>query len=315
MSDFYKKINIVAALLLLLWSGQMVGQDGANPFELQHRADRRAQSSLDLEVSDSSEVVGEEMRVQNPFDIIRVAPKNEALKSAISPKEKKPSEKVTKVVEDKNFRFWLTLCMLVFIALASSVYRSQLTKAYRAFANENVMRMLHREKGTVAYFPYYVLYALFIFNAGIYIYLLLRHYNQVAYIENLPLLGYLLGGITVLLLSKHMVVSFLGMVFPIQKETSLYNMTITIFGVVLSLVLFVFNILIAYAPTALTSIFIYFSFFILGSIYLFCSIRGLSIGSRFLNRNKFHFFIYLCSLEIAPVLILWKIISQGAGIQ
>lgn len=339
MAIFSKKINIVGLLMLLLWSSQLVAQDGTNPFDLQqhadkqvqhsdlsdgqeaatlnpfelrHRTDKRAKYSKD---SGAVEEPTEGTGVSNPFNVTRIPEENNVAAPSHFQKEKKTSAKISKVVEDKNFRFWLTLMMLVFLALISSVYRSQLKRAYRAFSNENVMRMLHREKGTVTYFPYYILYALFVLNAGIYIYLLLRHYKEASHVENLSLLGYVIGGVALLLLLKHMVISFLGMIFPIQKETSIYNMTITIFGVILSLVLFVFNILIAYVPTELTPIFIYISFFIIGSIYIFRSIRGLSIGSKFLNHNKFHFFIYLCSLEIAPALILWKILANGAGIQ
>jgi len=35
--------------------------------------------------------------------------------------------------------------------------------------------------------------------------------------------------------------------------------------------------------------------------------RGLSINSRYLSSNKFHFFVYLCALEIAPLVIFLTI--------
>ena len=123
------------------------------------------------------------------------------------------------------------------------------------------------------------------------------------------------GIATGLFFLKHFVIKFLGWVFPIQKETSIYSMTITIFGIILSIILFAANVTIAYAPPQIISTIIYLSFIIIGIVYFFRSIRGLSIASKFLNRNKFHFFIYLCAVEIAPVLILWKLAMSGAGIQ
>ena len=313
--SFIQKINIVGLLFLLLWSSQMIGQSGTNPFELQHRADKKAKV-----VGSDSDIIGEpseaDVANDNPFNVIRTPKKakSPAVKPKISTNSKK---KITEAAapEDKNFRFSLTLAMLIFLAVSMSIYRAQLVRAYQAFTNENVLRMLHREKGTVAYVPYYVLYSLFLFNLGVYIYLLLRYYNLTPEISNTSLLMMTMGIATGLFFLKHFVIKFLGWVFPIQKETSIYSMTITIFGIILSIILFVANVTIAYAPPQIISTIIYLSFIIIGIMYFFRSIRGLSIASKFLNRNKFYFFIYLCAVEIAPVLILWKLAMSGAGIQ
>ncbi|MFK8005708.1 MAG: DUF4271 domain-containing protein [Saprospiraceae bacterium] len=313
--NFIKKINIVGVLFLLFWSSQLIGQGGTNPFELQHRADKKTQT-----VAPNGDIIEESIEVeavsQNPFNVIRTPVKTKP--PIISPSKKtNPKEKsnITEATDDKNFRFSLTLAMLISLALSLSVYRAQITKAYHAFTNENVMRMLHREKGTVAYIPYYILYVIFLFNLGIYIYLLLRYYNFTPEISNMSLLMLTTGIASGLVFLKHLVINIIGWVFPIQKETSIYSMTMTVFGTVLSIILFVANVIIAYAPPEIIPIVIYLSFIIIGIVYFFRSIRGLSIASKFLNRNKFHFFIYLCAVEIAPVLILWKIATSGTGIQ
>ncbi len=313
--NFIKKINFVGVLFLLFWSSQLIGQSGTNPFELQHRADRKTKI-VDPNNDIIEEATGVDAAAQNPFNVIRTT---ERIKSpTASPNIQNSPKKEPTVVaatDDKNFRFSLTLAMLISLALSLSIYRAQITKAYHAFTNENVMRMLHREKGTVAYIPYYVLYVLFLFNLGIYIYLLLRYYNLTPEISNFSLLMMTVGSAAGLIFLKHLVINIIGWVFPIEKETSIYSMTMTVFGIVLSIILFVANVIIAYAPPQIIPIVIYLSFIIIGIVYFFRSIRGLSIASKFLNRNKFHFFIYLCAVEIAPVLILWKVATSGIGIQ
>lgn len=309
--NFIKKINIAGVLFLLFWSSQLIGQSGTNPFELKHRAEKTTKIT-----NPNNDNIEESTATKNPFNIIRtpVKEKPPVTSPKLKKKPKKNSPEIT-TTDDKNFRFSLTLAMLIALALSLSVYRTQITKAYNAFTNENVMRMLHREKGTVAYIPYYVLYVSFIFNLGVYIYLLLRYYNLTPEISNFSLLLMTLGLAAGLIFLKHLVINILGWVFPIQKETSIYSMTITIFGIILSILLFVANVIIAYAPPHIIPTVIYFSFIIIGIVYFFRSIRGLSIASKFLNRNKFHFFIYLCAVEIAPVLILWKMATSGTGIQ
>jgi len=39
----------------------------------------------------------------------------------------------------------------------------------------------------------------------------------------------------------------------------------------------------------------------------------LFIGSKFLSTNRFHFFMYLCTVEIAPLFILLKVINNSIG--
>jgi hypothetical protein len=313
--SFIQKINIVGLLFLLFCSSQSVGQNGTNPFEVQHRADRKAKvlGSNGEIIEEASEA---EVAPENPFNVIRTPKKVKSM--VIKPKvAANPKKEITEgdAPDDKNFRFSLTLAMLIFLAVSLSIYRTQLIRAYQAFTNENVLRMLHREKGTVAYVPYYVLYSLFLFNLGVYIYLLSRHYNSIPDISNTSLLMMTTGIPTGLFFFKYLVIKFLGWVFPIQKEASIYSMTITIFGIILSIILFVANVIIAYAPPQIIPIVIYLSFIIIGIVYFFRSIRGLSIASKFLNHNKFHFFIYLCAVELAPVLILWKVVINGPGIQ
>jgi hypothetical protein len=66
------------------------------------------------------------------------------------------------------------------------------------------------------------------------------------------------------------------------------------------------NIFIAYSPESLKEIFIYCAFGIIALVYLVRSLRSLSVASPFLMTDQFHFLLYLCAVEIAPIMILVK---------
>jgi len=308
-----KNISAVGFLIMMLWTCQVMSQSSANPFELQYRVDNKAKLSG---LSDVVEEAPTNATIQNPFEVIKSSPTENGIIAPTVIKKETIKTTPQEPVEgnSKNFLFALTLTIFASLALITTLYRSYLTKAYRAFANENVMRMLYREKGTSTYFPFYILYLFFVFNAGVFLYLMLRYYDAMSHIPNMNLLLYTTGGVAVALFLKHAVIKIMGMIFPIKKEASMYNMTITIFGVVLGVFLIISNIVVAYAQPPIVPFFIYFTWVIMGAIYLFRMIRGLSISTKFLNGNFFHFFIYLCTVEIAPVLILWKLIESGAGI-
>ena len=307
--------KIYWVLMLIICTSQLSAQSGDNPFELQHRLEKKEKTQQaeilknDPGVSNHEPTVS---RSDNPFDITRPSAQNSTTKMEEPP----PAIKVesTEMPDDSNFRFWMIIVMLILLAVATSMYRNQIMRSFRAFSNENVMRMLHRDKGTIAYLPYYVLYLLFIINAGIYVYLL-AHYLKVNIAEShLKTLGYTIAVVAFIFFLKHTALRFIGAIFPVNKEASLYNMTITIFGIVLGTLIVLANLFIAYGPSSLQKVFVVGSFILIGGVYFFRSIRGLSIGSKFLGFHKFHFFIYLCTLEIAPVLILWKLILLKTGI-
>ena len=75
------------------------------------------------------------------------------------------------------------------------------------------------------------------------------------------------------------------------------------------------SIFIAFAPSNLKLILIYLAFILIIGIYSFRVLRSLFLASKYISLHKFHFFMYLCTIEIAPVLILAKIIMLLTGIQ
>ncbi|MDV7393473.1 DUF4271 domain-containing protein, partial [Arthrospira platensis SPKY1] len=109
------------------------------------------------------------------------------------------------------------------------------------------------------------------------------------------------------------IIAVLGAIFPIQKETRLYNFTIIIFTIMLGVLLLGLNMFIAYMPAAYTQGFVYAAFAAIASLYLFRALRGLIIGQQFVYTYLFHFLLYLCAVEIAPVVVLARLIKDAAG--
>jgi hypothetical protein len=67
-----------------------------------------------------------------------------------------------------------------------------------------------------------------------------------------------------------------------------------------------FNFLVAFARSY-ADFMVYWTLSLAGIFYLYRSMRAIVIGKKFLSRNLFHFLLYLCTVEIAPVVILVKL--------
>jgi hypothetical protein len=122
----------------------------------------------------------------------------------------------------------------------------------------------------------------------------------------------LLGAVLGVFILKHLFIKIIASVFPLSKEMSLYAFTVTIFCAVLGFFLIPLNAFVSYAPDSLMISAFWITVGVIILIYLFRSLRVLFIGGRYIASHQFHFLLYICTLEIAPFLVLVRLIlNQG----
>jgi len=296
--------KLLLFFLLLFSNSYFLNAQGAdNPFELKHRleeGDINRQAPVDA---------------TNPFDVNRLPTDKEPTLTTPTPDKK--TTKATKKQRPKlkgadNFVFWLITIMLILMTFMITLYKVIIEKSYRSFINENFLKMVHRDQGRIVSFPFMIFYILFFINLSILIFLIVRHFDLS--ITSSPLLNYFicLGGVILAFVLKHVLLMVLGSTFPLSKEIRQYSFTIIIFSIILGLILVPFNLLIAFTDPDLARVLIYSALGVIAGIYAFRSIRALIIAGSHISLHTFHFFMYLCTAEIAPAVLLGKLIlSQG----
>ena len=291
--------------ILLLFLGTAIAQNGENPFELQGRNTTRNSLPTDSSATNVVSPISD-----NPFELRRNTQNKKKSYTAPSNSTKRKAS----TSADNNFRFGIIAFMIILLTLLVTLYRTLLQKIYRAFLNDNFLKMIHREEGSIISIPYLLLYLLFFINGGIFIFLLLRHYGQLSP-ALLQTLGQCILGLMAIFFLKHLVLKIIANVFPVTKEIKQYSFMIIIFSIILGLILAPINVMLAYLPEMATKSIIYLGFALIILIYAFRSLRSIFLCSKYITFYKFHFFMYLCTVEIAPVLILVKFGLTLAGIQ
>jgi hypothetical protein len=205
----------------------------------------------------------------------------------------------------RRFVFSVTLFSLILLTFIFSLLRGILLRVYRGILNENILNQIFRDKESIGPFPYWTLYLLFFINGGFFLFLLSHQFNQMPWISDPYYLQLLkcIGVVTGLLLLKHLVLSIIAYVFPVEKEMRLYNFMILAFNIILGIALVPINLMAAYSPEKATHTIIIVLF------YLFRHLRGVMIANNYLVFHKFHFLLYICTVEIAPVMVLLKLIT------
>ena len=278
---------------------------GINPFDITGRLPKSMQEAA-LAALNNPE--GISASLSNPFNIVpHQSPGaargiSESIEMDFRPMEVLPTGDAL----SDNFVFWLLVALLAFLSFAIASTRNIVVKAWRGFLNENALSIAQKEAtGLTGSTPYYLLYLSFLLNAGAFIFLIARHFDQKTF-NNLGFLIICMMLSAGMFLSKHFLLNTVSWLFPVAKQVRRYNFLILIFNCVLGLFLVPFNFLVAFVQTY-GDFMVYWTLALAGIFYFYRTLRALVIGQKFLRGHLFHFLLYLCSVEIAPVAILIKL--------
>ncbi|MEY3052825.1 MAG: hypothetical protein RLY31_2610 [Bacteroidota bacterium] len=280
----------------------------ATPFDLLPRVSA-AQETDTVDILASS----------NPFDLVRTRTVMEAPRKngpGFRIDSRRTNRMTAKQKEDvyQRFIFVMVLVMVILLTIIVTLFRVLLLKIWQAFKSDILLNQLYREQGAGMYLAYGLLYLLFFLNAGIFTFLACRHLQIELAPTNMASLATVTFGISGFFLLKHLLLGYAGYIFSIQRETGLYQFTIMIFHVIIGLFLAIGILFMAYAPEGTRN---YWLFGVAGSsaaVYLFLLLRGMFIAAPFLAHHKFHFLLYICTVEIAPVVLVAKLLMSQEGI-
>jgi hypothetical protein len=280
-------------------SGEITLAAAPNPFEIQARLPKTIR-----EASSGGKVAGP----VNPFDVVaHRAPGVTLDLSAEQAPRFQPFSIFPKGGGMQNATLvGILLALIGFLTFSVSVNRGSVGKAWRGFMNDGALTLLQREAyGLVGLTPYYLLYVNFLLNAAFFTFLVTRYFSDGAYNNFRFLLFCLLGAVFVFLF-KHVLLEVVRRLYPVEKEVQRYSFLILVFNCVLGLFLLPFNLVLTFSPEPFQAPLMFWTLGLISVFYTYRALRALLIGSKFLSGDLFHFLLYLCTVEAAPVLFLIK---------
>lgn len=140
-------------------------------------------------------------------------------------------------------------------------------------------------------------------------FLSLRYFGKMQHIGDMSLVGIALAAVLAVGLSRYWAYRVAAYILPIEKTLLFYLFNIRILNYVMSAALVPLLLILAFADNAFLEGTIWLIFIVIISFGIYRCYRGILIGEETMKYNKFHFFVYLCTFEIAPILILYKIIE------
>jgi len=300
--------------LLLSMVGLGAFAQGSNPFDLKLRLTTEQPEAVETEEKSPDSTA----EVANPFDLTRgtaLPVKKEAIQEKnviITEASKNDRDKASKQPAKSSFLFYFLLFDLLLFSVLVASMRGIWTKVYRGVMNDNMLSLFYGERyNNQIMQSVLMLYSLFFVNMSLFLFLIKAHTSWLNFMPDAHsdwrIYAYIFTAVFIGLMLKHLVLRYIGFIFPLKKETGLYNFSIIVFSIFISLVLLPLNITIAFIGEEVTRPLIILTLLVLVLLYALRYLRALFIANKLITFHKFHFLLYLCTVEIAPPLILYQL--------
>ena len=119
---------------------------------------------------------------------------------------------------------------------------------------------------------------------------------------------YSLAILTTVYLGKYLFLRFAGWVFNENEAANLYLFVVFMVNKIIGVVLIPFLLILAFSAMPLVQIALTLSLLLIGAIFLYRYVVSLGTIRSSLKVNALHFFLYLCAVEVLPLLLMYKVL-------
>ncbi len=276
-----------------------------NPFEI------RALSPISDSISKIEQTSGD-LSGQNPFNLKPGVPRQSIWEYDTKKKEvlgwiNQADTSKAQFSEVQSLLFWSLLFLSFLLAIALNINRSVTLKLYRSLINLNFLSLLYRESKEENRLIYYLLYGLYFIGLSLFIYLSILQFKglkspvYILYISAFVVLVYAL---------RHLSLKLIGSIYGVYKEADRYLFSIVISSCIMSIILIPADFIITFVNPELGRKCIWLIFIIFIILYLYRQFREIIFSVNLWRQHIFHFLLYLCTFEIAPVVLCIVFLSR-----
>ena len=204
--------------------------------------------------------------------------------------------------------FYLLMLMLFYFAIVKLFFAKYLANLLTLFFKASMRQHQLREQVLQSPFPSLLLNNLFIFSGGLYGAFLLQYYRYgnpdrfwLHFLNCAALLA-------VLYLLKFVILKIVGWVFNINRAVETYLFVVFMTNKVIGIFLLPLLVLISFSGQLMTEITITISIIMICLFYIYRFIASYSTLHKEIKISGLHYFLYLCAFEIAPLLLIYKVL-------
>ena len=199
--------------------------------------------------------------------------------------------------------------LLLLLGIVRIAFPNEVLSIIQAFYNDRMLIQVNKEDTLYSSWPFVFLYILFGFAVGLFIYLCGTHYNEFGRNGVDRFLGISIF-VMLLFILKIIATRLIGFIFDLQRVVREYVSILYLSYFNAALVFLPIVLVLSLTPRAAATWVVPTALIIVLCLFIFRfakTSRNLLTNYPF---SKFYLFTYLCCLEIAPILILVKVLGN-----
>lgn len=209
---------------------------------------------------------------------------------------------------DKDGLFYFMAGLVFYFALIKLFFSKYVDNIMTLFFRVTMRHQQLRDQLLQTPLASLLLNILFVITGGLFFTFVARHYGIASGESTWVLFGYSSALLVAIYLAKFLVLKITGWIFNVSTATDTYIFIVFLVNKMISIFLLPALVMMAFPYPPLYPVVLTLSFIMWG---IFLAYRFLISYKPIRNEikvSRFHFFLYLCAFEIAPLLLIYKVL-------
>jgi len=208
----------------------------------------------------------------------------------------------------KEILFYVVIALLMLFALLKLGFAKYFNDLFRVFFRTTLKQRQIKEQLIQTPLPSLIFNGFFVASGGLYANLVLHHYDFTP-VDNFWLQYlYCCLGLSIIYLVKYVGLKICGWLFNMQQAADSYIFIVFIINKIIGISVLPFLALLSFTDGTTHVVSLVVSWCLVGSLFLYRFILGYATIRNEVRFNLFHFFLYLCAFEIAPLLLIYRLL-------
>ena len=215
--------------------------------------------------------------------------------------------------ESKDDLFYLMAGIIFYLGFIRAVFSKYFGNLFLLFLQTSLRQKQTREQLLQENLASLFMNLLFFISTGLYISLVIKYENWTN--ASFWWLALFCAALLILIyLGKYLFLLFAGWVFNTREAAGSYIFLVFMVNKVMGVLLIPFLLILSFAGQDVVNIGITVSFGLIGVLYIYRYLVSFGAIRNKLKVNALHFFLYLCAVEVLPLLLIYKgLIKYIAG--
>ena len=215
--------------------------------------------------------------------------------------------------EGKETIFYAIIALLLFFALIRNGFTRYISDLFKIFLRTTVKQRQIKEQLVQSPLPSLLLNIFFLLSGGMFLALLLHHYQLGLDFDFWELFFYCVTGLLAVYAVKFISLKLLGWIFQVSDSIDSYIFVVFTTNKVIGMALVPFLVILGFTQGLVNSTAMTLSIMVVLGLFAYRFFLSYSTLHRQIRISIYHFFLYLCAFEIAPLLLINKLLFRFLG--